>query len=168
MSNPSILVKSSGLKKPAAILKTAITKLTSRAETYKKEDYIADYQLQHNEKDGLTFTATRLPDGVLLLLRILPGEEVFIRRFDSYDLDMTGHYDDEQAEALDLLMDDFEYFMKLRDYHEEIFEKNGKPIFKFIIYKETGSKSGVSLVFAGRFRRFFGATTKRIATPPAI
>lgn len=122
-----------------------------------------DYKI--DETDGLKFTVSRFPDGKKLVVHINLGGEVFSNTFDGAYSDFRTAYDFKyKVEVLNDLLATIRFYIKTRDYHEELYEKSGRTIFRKIVYAN-GSSESTSTVFAGRIRRYFGAK-KRVVYPP--
>lgn len=147
-------------------LSTAKRKLEEVGEGLLKRKIIANYILKVDDDIFIVFEALRRSDNVPIRFDIYRDKEV-VRTFDnSYRLSLfpDEYFDeDEQLEAFYDLVDDIRFFMESKDYYEEIYEKNGKIIFKKLI-RSSGYAEGKSIVFAGRIRRYFGSS-KRIVRP---
>jgi hypothetical protein len=138
----------------------------ARKEFDKLEIRLRDYLKQAivKEKDGLELDLIGVKDHSEFAIYIYPGGEVFSRKINgSYETFQTAYDFQTKKELLTDLINEAESFLKRDDYHEEIYEKNGRVIFRKIIYGD-GKSEAQSAVFGGRVRKNFGAK-KRLIKP---
>lgn len=138
-----------------SIAKSEFTKL---ALALTEQKAINQYLL--NEESGIELKLYRKIDNKEVIVRIDPGGEIFHRLFDGIYSTIAAAYELEyKREELNNLIEDAKSLITEIDYREELYEKNGKIIFRKIIYPNGASESA-STAFAGRLRRFFGTTKK--------
>lgn len=119
-----------------------------------------------DEEDGISLQLFRKPDNKYVFIKIHKDGEVFHSVFDDAYIRVTSAEDmDGKLMALNDLLTIAQSKMENRNYYEEIYEQNGKIIYRRLVYPD--GIISASTVFLGRLRRFLGAK-KRIVRPEPL